>query len=100
MDIEKVNWVKGGKYRAVILKLLAENPQLPSEIASSLSLARASVSRILRGMEKEGLVARTKSRTRTITYYLTDDAKMLLPLIDKARPSVGLELKKKLMEGR
>ncbi len=82
--VEQLNWVKGGKYRALILKLLAESPMLPSEIASSLEVARASVSRILRGMEREGLVAKTRSRTRTITYYLTDDAKAILPQIERS----------------
>jgi len=74
MDIEKLNWIKGGKYRSIILKLLSKNPMLPSEIAAALSITRASSSRILRSMEREGLVERTKSRTRTITYFLTKDA--------------------------
>jgi len=86
MNLEKVNWVRGGKYRATILQLLQKRPMLPSEVASVLRLSRASASRILRSMEREGLIGRTKSTTRTVTYFLLKEGKQLLLCLNDFGP--------------
>nr|MDO8132644.1 MarR family transcriptional regulator [Candidatus Njordarchaeum guaymaensis] len=83
MNLEKLNWVRGGKYRGPVLRLLEKNPMLPSEVASVLKLSRASASRILRSMEREGLIGRTKSTTRTVTYFLIEEGRQLLPYFNK-----------------
>jgi DNA-binding MarR family transcriptional regulator len=79
MDLEKLNWIKGGKHRGSILLLLNKNPMLPSEIAYALSLSRASVSRTLSELLKKGLIQKAKSNTRTVTYFITNSAKDLIP---------------------
>ena len=87
MDLEKINWVKGGKYRIEILKLLSEKPMLPSEIAFTISLSRQSVSRILRSMENEKLIGKTYSKTRTISYFLLDSGLEILRELQKISSS-------------
>ena len=87
MDLEKINWVKGGKYRIEILKLLSEKPMLPSEIAFTISLSRQSVSRILRSMENEKLIGKTRSKTRTISYFLLDSGLETLSELQKFNSS-------------
>ena len=72
MSVEEVNWLKSGKYRIPILRLLSKKAMLPSEIAVELSINRASVSRILGDLRGEGMVKSTKGRTRTITYQATE----------------------------
>ena len=83
MDLEKINWVKGGKYRIEILKLLLEKPMLPSEIAFALSISRQSISRILRAMENEKLIGKVGSKSRTVSYFLLDSGLETLKEVQK-----------------
>jgi len=71
MSIELVNWLKDGKYRIPILKLLQDKNYLSSELAEKLNINRASMSRILRALRKKGLVRSISSDSRTVTYLLT-----------------------------
>ncbi len=85
MNVGKFNWLKGGKYRIPILRLLKSGPMLPSEIATALSVARSSVSRVLTPMVELGLIERSDSGTRTVSYYLTQEAKELLKFLEENR---------------
>ena len=85
MSVEDINWLKSGKYRILVLRLLAEQPMLPSELASEMSLHRVSVSRILTDLRVKGLVTRTRGRTRTTTYQVTELAIQLLHELNRRR---------------
>jgi len=73
-----VNWLKGGKYRIKVLRILEEQPALPSELAKNLNISRVSVSRILRDLKQERLLEETVKRSRTRTYFLTKKGRGLL----------------------
>ena len=71
MSLELITWLKDGKYRIRILKLLRNNIMIPSEIAEKLSLNRASISRILRQLKEKNLVKSTSAGSRTISYEIS-----------------------------
>lgn len=75
MDVELQNWLRSGKYRVEVLKLLYEKPYLPSELAKELSVHRSSMARILSDLLKERLVSRTVKNTKTKTYFLTQEGR-------------------------
>lgn len=78
MDIDIINWVKDGKYRIKVLKLLQEKTHISSELAIKLNVNRASMSRILRDLKNKGLVSDYSKRTRTVTYTLSILGKRLI----------------------
>ena len=78
MNIDTINWVKDGRYRIKVLKLLQEKTYISSELAIKLSVNRASMSRILRDLKSKGLVSEYSNRTRTVTYALSILGKRLI----------------------
>ena len=75
MSIELTNWLKDGKYRVPILKLLQGKNYLSSELAKHFGVNRASMSRILKALEKKELVDSISSGSRTVTYVITKKGK-------------------------
>ena len=71
MNLEIITWLKDGRQRTAILKVLSNESYLPSEIANKLSLNRASVSRILRQLKEKELVDIVTGGGRTRSYFLT-----------------------------
>ena len=71
MSLEIITWLKDGKYRIKILKLLNKQIMIPSEIADKLNLNRASVSRILKQLKEKELVKSTSAGSRTISYEIS-----------------------------
>ena len=71
MSVGLVNWLKDGKYRIQVLRLLQDKNYLSSEIAEKLNVNRASMSRILRVLKKKGLVKSISEGSRTVTYLIT-----------------------------
>lgn len=82
MDLKLINWVKDGPYRITTLNLLSSKPMLPSELAAKLDINRASMSRILRDLNKGGLVTKILSNSRTITHKITPKGRKLLQSIE------------------
>ncbi len=74
MDLELINWIRGGRYRIRILQLLYQRPMLPSEIADQLGITRSSVSRMLKDLHIRGLVSCIDAGSRTRTYFLQQRA--------------------------
>lgn len=75
MSIELVNWLKDGNYRIPILKQLENQNYLSSELAKHFEVNRASMSRILKLLEKKELVESISSGSRTVTYVITKKGK-------------------------
>lgn len=73
-----ITWVKDGPYRRKVLNKLGNENYLSSELADSLNINRASMSRILRQMKNKDLVDGTKAGSRTKSYSLTDKGKKVL----------------------
>lgn len=71
MNLSDLNWVKDGKYRILVLKILKNKNLISSELANELNINRASMSRILKAMVDKDLVYPTKSNSRTVTYSIT-----------------------------
>lgn len=78
VELKLANWLKDGKYRLSVLKLLALENLLSSELASKLNLNRASMSRILRNLKEKELVDVITSGSRTVTYVITKKGKEAL----------------------
>lgn len=78
MDLILTNWIKDGKYRIAVLKMLVNSNLLSSELASKLEINRTSMSRILRDLKNKGLVKQTAGESRTITYSITASGKKAL----------------------
>ncbi|MFH1607210.1 MAG: MarR family transcriptional regulator [Nanoarchaeota archaeon] len=78
MSIELVNWLKDGNYRIPILKLLNNKNHLSSELAKHFEVNRASMSRILKALEKKELVESISSGSRTVTYVITEKGKTVI----------------------
>ena len=72
MDLELRNWLYGAKYRTVVLKLLKIEPSLPSTLAKKLNIHRSSITRILKDLMAESLIAKTHRNTKTTLYFLTE----------------------------
>jgi len=75
MSVQIVNWLKDGKYRIPILRLLENKNYLSSELAKHFEVNRASMSRILKVLEKKELVNSISSGSRTVTYVITKKGK-------------------------
>jgi DNA-binding MarR family transcriptional regulator len=75
MDIELKNWLFSGKYRIEVLKILSQTSSIPSEIAKKLDIHRSSITRILKDLLTEGLVAKTKKNAKKTTYFLSEKGK-------------------------
>ena len=78
MSLELVNWLKDGNYRIPILKLLEHKNYLSSELAKHFGVNRASMSRILKVLEKKELVESISSGSRTVTYVITKKGKDII----------------------
>jgi len=55
-DDNEIGFLKSGKYRIPILKLLHKSKYIPSEIAKKMNITISQVSRTLSELEKYGLV--------------------------------------------
>ena len=73
-----VVWLKDGKYRVKILKILENNPLLSSEIAERLKIHRSSTSRVLNKLKGYGLIESTSSKSRTVEYHITEIGERIL----------------------
>lgn len=73
MKLERVAFLKDGKYRIAILKELSGSPKLPSEIAFKLNISRASISRILKSLKEKGMVESHSEDSRTIVYSISKE---------------------------
>jgi len=71
MSVGLVNWLKDGKYRISVLRLLQDKNYLSSELAIKLNVNRASMSRILTALRKKDLVKTVSGGSRTVTYLVT-----------------------------
>ena len=76
--IELINWLRDGKYRIKILRMLSIRPMLPSEIAEELEVTRSSISRILGDLEEKGLISQANTNSRTRTRYLLELGRVIL----------------------
>ena len=82
MSVELVNWLKDGNYRIPTLRLLKDKNYLSSELAKHFSVNRASMSRILKVLEKKELVESISSGSRTVTYIITKKGKYIMQEIE------------------
>lgn len=71
--LELKNWLISGKFRIQVLKILEQGPKTPSQLAASLEINRASISRILRVLKEKKLIDWTKQSAKTKLCYLTPD---------------------------
>lgn len=78
MDLNLIVFLKDGKYRIEILKLLSKQHYLPSELATKLNINRASISRILKDLKDKELIISSSNNSRTIIYSITDLGKKIL----------------------
>ena len=78
MDIELLNWIKDGPYRIRVLKVLLKGSKLSSELALSLNINRASMSRILRLLKQRNLVSAVSGNSRTVTYVISEKGREVL----------------------
>jgi len=78
MSLNTYAWLRGSKYRLLFLRKLANGPLLPSELARTFNINRSSVSRTLSELQERGLVDKSKSSSRTVAYFITDEGKKLL----------------------
>ncbi len=81
--LELINWIKDGKHRITILKRLSENSSLPSELANKLDIDDTTVSRVLNQLKAKGLVDSVSKKSRTVTYFITNEGKSILKEIKK-----------------
>lgn len=86
-ELELVAWVKGGKNRYDILKLLSNSNYLPSEIAHKLNKHRASISRTMNELVGHKLIFSTAGNSRAKLYSITLAGKKLL---EKIKNSCGV----------
>ena len=76
---EIIGFIKSGKYRRIILSLVAESSVIPSEIALEIGITRSQVSRTLSELEKNGLITcETPNRTKGRIYKTTEKGSLLL----------------------
>tara|TARA_Y100000310_G_C20032413_1_gene512400 strand:+ start:37 stop:285 length:249 start_codon:yes stop_codon:yes gene_type:complete len=78
MDVDLLCFLKDGKYRIKVLKLLDEKPMLSSELANILNVNRASMSRILKVLKEKDLVVSNSNKTRTVIYSLSNSGKKII----------------------
>lgn len=78
MDLDLISFLKDGEYRIKVLEFIGNSPMLPSELAKSLNINRASVSRILKSLKEKGLITSTSGNTRTILYSISNLGKKYL----------------------
>ncbi|MEM4336863.1 MAG: ArsR family transcriptional regulator [Candidatus Woesearchaeota archaeon] len=78
IEREIIVWLKDGKYRVKILKLLEKGPLLSSEIAGNLMTHRSSTSRVLNKLKGYGLIESVPSKSRTIEYNITEKGRKAL----------------------
>lgn len=76
-----MTWLKDGKYRIKVLKLLKIKTFLPSELAKELDLNRASVSRILKQMKGKKLIDSISAGSRTVSYSISGKGKQAMKLL-------------------
>ena len=87
LEREIIVWLKDGKYRKTILRLLDSGNLLSSEIAEKLKTHRSSTSRLLKKLKLYGLVASISSSSRTVEYSLTEKGKKYLGYFNKKNGS-------------
>jgi len=78
IEREIIVWLKDGKYRVKILKILENTPLLSSEVAEQLKTHRSSTSRVLNKLKEYGLIESVSSSSRTIEYNITEKGKRIL----------------------
>ena len=78
LEREIIVWLKDGKYRKAILRLLNDSALLSSEIAEKLKTHRSSTSRLLKKLKFYGLIESVSSSSRTVEYNLTEKGKKYL----------------------
>ena len=77
-----VSFVTRGSVRRKVLKGLLK-PNTPTELAKTLGVARAAVSRTIQAMEKVGLVeCLTPEENRDRYYRISDSGKKVLAIIE------------------
>lgn len=79
--LDLINWIHDGKYRIKVLEVLSKKNYLSSELATALNINRASMSRILGNLKEKQLVDNVTSKSRTITYTITDKGRTILSKI-------------------
>ena len=79
--LDLINWIHDGKYRIKVLEVLSKKNYLSSELATALNINRASMSRILGKLKEKQLVDNVTSKSRTITYTITDKGRTILSKI-------------------
>lgn len=55
-EIDILSFIKVSKHRAKILKILKENPEIPTIIGSEIGMSTTHVSKYLKGLKEKGLV--------------------------------------------
>ena len=83
LEREIIVWLKDGKYRKTILRLLDNEALLSSEIAEKIKTHRSSTSRLLKKLKSYGLIGSTSSSSRTVEYSLTEKGKKYLIYFNK-----------------
>ncbi|MBI2557844.1 winged helix-turn-helix transcriptional regulator [Candidatus Woesearchaeota archaeon] len=81
MDVHILTWLKDGKYRVKVLKLLKSKTFLPSELAKELDLNRASISRILKQMKEKKLIDSISAGSRTVSYRISEKGKQAMKFL-------------------
>lgn len=70
---KKVGYVKGSKYRTMVMKSLNEGPKIPTEIADDIEIYRNHVSNTLNQLKDEELIECINPEMRKGRLYrLTD----------------------------
>ena len=78
---ELVVWVKDGKYRIKILRVLEKDKLISSEIAQKINNHRSTTSRILKNLKDKQLITSINAGSRTIMYFITDLGKEVLKTV-------------------
>lgn len=78
MDLDTYAWLHSSKYRLSFLRILSLGPMLPSELASRFKINRSSASRTLSELERNGLITKSTTSSRTVAYTATEKGKRLV----------------------
>ncbi len=78
LNLETLAFLKDGKYRITVLRMLSDSPKLPSEIAYELNISRVSASRILKALKEKGMVESHSNGSRAVVYSITEEGLLAL----------------------
>lgn len=80
---DEIAFIKGSKYREIIILEIGENFKMPKEISKSKNIHLSEVSRALKGLrEKEIVEVVNPNAKKSRIYQLTPKGKILLDILN------------------